>query len=222
MCTDDFDQVSSTDPVNPEDLSSCSWDDYPRVGFPVSNASRRKSVNHPKPTRSAAKAVTHREISGYPQKPNYPVPMHSNRPSVQRTIRIVPVVSVGTPLDITPTLIALEDQAEYGTTSTRYTTMRILSARIWGAEVATFTGLTVTFRMPPGTTAATAGPVLEVLTDQPTPGAERCCVGYVYPYASRTLPFLVTSITPLFTVDNGAPAVQRTGDLIIDVTVLLD
>jgi len=198
---------------------------YCRVGFPVS--SRRKPMNTSNRTKkSTAKAVTHKEISGFPLKPQYPVPMHSNRPSVQRTIRIVPLTAVVFPFDVTPALITLEDQTEYGSTASRFTSLRILSARVWGSESLSGTdvpSITVTFRMPPGTSTALAGPVLEVLNDQATPGAERCCVGYVYPYASRTLPFLVTSTTPIFTVDKTPTGpLGRTGDIVIDVTVLFD
>jgi len=175
----------------------------------------RRRRNRSNKNRQTNRAVSHKELNGFSLPPKFPIPSHSVRPTVQRTVRII--TGAVPPFNLTPNVVALEDAAEYGGINVRYSTMRVVSLRVWGADPSPTVNsqVIVTFFV-----QGSIFPV-HVMEDEPTSGAERANVGFVYPYASRGSPYSTSDTTSVIAnVSNGT--VTPITSFIMDVTVLFN
>jgi len=127
------------------------------------------------------------------------VPQHTVDPSVMRVVRQLVQLTFGAPTyTCTANLISIQDATDYtGSATLRYTTVRIVSAKIW-------------FEMPPASltlgspsllvTDATAS--LAQFRDTGTLGQQYAKVGYQMPFSLRHQVLACTDTTPLFRVDS--------------------
>jgi hypothetical protein len=117
------------------------------------------------------------------------IPQHNMAPSVTRTVRIVYILTSGTPSNLfQPNHIAVRDALDYtGTTNLRYITMRFISAKFWAESPSNLSvsqssyGLTV-YEPTTGFT----------ISDRPTTNSRLNAIGLKFPFYIRTTPFLVT------------------------------
>jgi len=181
----------------------------------MNSNSARNNSKRGKRVASRSKAVTHRELNGFALAPKPIIPSHNTRPTQQRTVRLtVTVPPAGDPpLAITPANIAAEDAAEYGVTGVRFNLLRVVSARVWGADSATAGTLNVSFFVQGATLP------IHAAEDQATSGAQRANVGYVYPYASRGSPYATSATTTILSIST---LLATTSTAQVDVTVLFD
>lgn len=182
----------------------------------MNSNSARNNSKRGKHVATRSKAVTHRELNGFALAPKPIIPSHTTRPTQQRTVRLtVTVPAVGTSYLVTPAVIAAEDAVEYGVTGVRFNLLRVVSARVWGADSSPGLAgnLNVAFFVQGSTLP------IHSAEDQATSGAQRANVGYVYPYASRGSPYATAATTTILSITSSLATVSSA---VIDVTVLFD
>lgn len=104
-----------------------------------------------------------------------PIPMLPPKlditPGMAKTVRLV-VPGTGSPIPLFPRILSQQDQADYGSSSIRWNTLRVIGARVWyDQQAATTDALSVTvlsIGAANNTSTGTNPPVLTLAIDQTT------------------------------------------------------